>query len=380
MRDQILARELAERGVIFPGHAILAEDGGGRLNVDGTPNKDYVPANDNLSSWKRDYRICADSHPELVTPELRMALDAQPGMVTTPNAGIPLLFTSVVDPQVIRTVFQPLNMAEIMGGEVQKGSWIDDAVYFPQIDPTGQVATYNDFSDNGAVDANANWTPRQPYPYQTWKRWGDKQVARYGAAAINYNSELDLSRVRAFNTFQNKTYAFGVTGLINYGLLNDPGLITAIAPRTKTAGGTSWSVATAKEVYQDITKLFRQLVTQMGGNVDMNAVMTLALSNTSATYLVENTDFSVQAEQMIRKAFPNMTVKTAPQYTTGSGELMQLILVGYDGAQTAYPAYTEKLRVHRLEVKSSNYAQKFSGGTLGAVVRRPIAVAQMIGI
>lgn len=374
MRDQILARELAERGVFFPGHAILAEDGGG------ASNDNYDASKDVLSAWKRDYRICADANPSLVTPELRMALDAQPGMVTTPNAGIPLLFTSVVDPQVIRTVFQPLNMAEIMGGEVQKGSWIDDAVYFPQIDPTGQVATYNDFSDNGAVDANPNWTPRQPYPYQTWKRWGDKQVARYGAAAINYNSELDLSRVRAFNTFQNKTYAFGVTGLINYGLLNDPGLITAIAPRTKTAGGTSWSVATAKEIYQDVTKLFRQLVTQMGGNVDMNAVMTLALSNTSATYLVENTDFSVQAEQMIRKAFPNMTVKTAPQYTTGSGELMQLILVGYDGAQTAYPAYTEKLRVHRLEVKSSNYAQKFSGGTLGAVVRRPIAVAQMVGI
>lgn len=370
MRDLGLRLELAERGVFFPDYAILAQDG---IGPDGKPNGER----NEMAAWRRDWRIAVDAHPELVPG---LAQDAQPALVTTPNAGIPLLFTSIVDPQIVRVLFQPLRAAEIMGGEVQKGTWVDDVAYFPMVEPTGQVATYGDYSANGEVGTNAQWTPRQPYYYQAFKHYGERQLARWAAAGINYSAELDMARVLTFAQFQNKTYFYGVSGLINYGLLNDPSLIAAIAPITKAAGGTAWTNATAQEIYEDFIKLYTQLVTQMGGNVDMDMPMTVALSTTRAPLLARKTAFNVSVSQMIKEAYPNLTVQTAPQYTTGSGELMQLILVNYDGVQTAYPAYNEKLRAHALVTRASSWSQKMSAGSWGAVVRRPIAIAQMIGI
>lgn len=380
MRDLALRAQLADRGVFFPNCAILAQDG---QVPDGNGGMRYEAANDQLGAFKRDWRLAANANPHLVSADLQSviaAMDAQPALQTTPNAGVPLLFTSIVDPQVVRIIFAPLRAAEILGGEVQKGTWVDQVGYFPTIESTGQVATYGDYSMNGGVDVNPNWTPRQPYTYQTFKRYGERQLAQWGAAGINYSAELDIARVTAFNQFQNKTYFFGVTGLINYGILNDPSLIAAIAPTTKAAGGTAWTNATAQEIYEDFIKLYTQLVTQMGGNVDMDMTMTVALSTTRAPLLARKTAFNVSVAEMIREAYPNLTIKTAPQYTTGSGELMQLLLPTYDGVQTAYPAYTDKMRAHNLVIEPSAWSQKMSGGTWGVVLRRPIAVAQMIGI
>jgi hypothetical protein len=365
MRDQALARELAERGVFFPGNAILAED------------------EDRLNMWRRDWMAAANDNPGLVTTELRIAMDAQPGLVTTPNAGIPLLFTSIVDPEIVRVIFQPLNATQVYGGEVQKGSWITDVDYFPLVEPTGQVAAYGDFSNNGEVDVNVQWTPRQPYGYQTFKRYGEKQIARWGAAGINYSAELDMARMLKFQQFQNGTYFNGVAGLINYGALNDPSLIAAIAPFTKGVGGTSWATVgvTADEIYNDIAlKLYVQLVTQMGGNIKSDAQMVLALSNFREPFLARKTTYGLTVRQYLMQTFPNLTIVTAPQFSTGSGELVQLFLPRYDGIQTVVPAYTEKLRTHALVTEPSAWKQKLSAGTWGSIIRRPIAIAQMIGI
>jgi len=369
MRDLVLRRELAQRGVFFPDTAVLAHDGSDAQRA-------------RYGAMRSDWRIAADAMPALVTPELRVALDAQPGLVTTANAGIPQLFASIVDPEVIRVIFTPNRAAEILGGETQKGDWTTQVAHFPIVEATGQVATYNDYSNDGAVDANPNWIARQPYSWQAFKRYGEKQLAMWGAAGINYSAELDISTSITFGKFTNKTYFYGVSGLNNYGLLNEPSLIAAINPATKvsTANGVTWISATANEVFEDIRLLYTQLVTQMGGNVEMTDALTLALSTTRQPALVKTNEFGITVEDMLKKAFPNLTVKAAPEYTTGSGELMQLILPKVDGQQTAYPAYTEKMRAHALVTESSAWSQKMSAGSYGTILRRPVAIAQMLGI
>lgn len=369
MRDPQLRQELARRGVFFPPTAILGHDGSpeqiGRFRA-----------------WGDDYRLAADANPGLVTSDLRIALDAQPGLVTTPNAGVPLLFTSIVDPEVIRVIFTPMRAAEIMGGETQKGDWTTQAAYFPLAESTGQVATYGDYSNNGAVDVNANWIPRQPYHWQAFKRYGERLLAMWGAAGINYASELDTSIAIIFNKFRNKTYFYGVQGLVNYGLLNDPALLPPITPTTKanTSQGVTWLRATALEVFEDIRALYTQLVAQMGGNVQMDDAMTLALSTNRMPSLVKTNDFGITVEDMLKKAFPNLKVEAAPEYSTQAGEFAQLLLPRFEGQQTAYPAYTERQRAHALITEPSAWSQKVSAGTFGAIVRRPVAIASMLGI
>lgn len=369
MRDPILRRELADRGVFFPATAILAHDGSDEQKA-------------RAAAWKRDWRLAADANPDLVTPDLRMAMDAQPGLVTTPNAGVPILFTSIVDPEVVRVIFTPMRAAEILGGETQKGSWTTQVAYFPTVENTGQVATYGDYSENGAVDANANWIPRQPYHWQAFKRYGERQLAQWGEAGVNYSSELDMSLTLVFNKFSNKTYFYGVSGLVNYGLLNEPSLIAPVNPGTKavTTHGVTWTDATANEVYEDVRILYQQLVTQMGGNVEMTDAMTLVLSTERQSDLGKTNEFGLTARAIIKENFPNLTIKFAPEYSTDSGELMQLLLPTYEGTQTALPAYSEKLRAHALVTESSAWSQKMSAGSYGTILRRPIAIAQMLGI
>lgn len=369
MRDTVLRNELAQRGVHFPANAVLAHDGSPEQRA-------------RYDMWRGNWRLAADANPSLVTPDLRMAMDAQPGLVTTPNAGVPILFTSIVDPEVIRVIFTPMRAAEIMGGETQKGNFTTQVVYFPMVENTGQVATYGDYSNNGEVDANANWIPRQPYRWQAFKRYGEQQMAMWGEAGINYSAQLDLSLSMTFAKFANKTYFYGVAGLNNYGLLNEPSLITAISPGTKaiTTHGVTWTDATANEVYEDIRLLYVKLNTQMGGNTEMTDALTLVLSTTKQPDLLKTNSFGITVEDMLKKAFPNLTVKAAPEYSTGSGELMQMLLPSYEGQQTAYPAYTEKLRAHALITEGSAWAQKNSAGSLGTILRRPIGISQMIGI
>lgn len=342
MRDINLRRELAAYGVHMPDTAVYAQD-----------------------EWRGDYNI---------------AMDAQPQLVTQANAGIPAFLANIIDPEVIEVVIAPLLATLISGGEIKKGDWVTQSLQMPLAEPVGYVVSYGDYENGGQVDANVEWVSRQPWHYQTIKRIGERQEAAWGLAAIDQNAMLDRSIAVTFGQMQNRSYFYGVAGLQNYGILNDPLLITPIVPNTKVAGGTAWTNATADEIYGDFLKLFTQLQTQMGGNLQMNDRFVVALSTTRMIQLAKLNAFGISVRDMLAKSFPNMEIVAAPEYSTGSGELMQMIVPEYRGTQTVWTAFTEKMRAHNIVQELSAWAQKFSAGTWGAIIRRPIAVAGMLGI
>ena len=77
---------------------------------------------------------------------------------------------------------------------------------------------------------------------------------------------------------------------------------------------------------------------------------------------------------------PNMRIVTAPEYTTASGELVQLIVESIDGQETATCAFSEKMRAHGVVRDLSSYKQKKTQGSWGTVIFRPAAIASMIGV
>lgn len=342
MRDINLRREFANYGVHMPDTAVYAQD-----------------------EWRGDYSL---------------AMDAQPQLITQANAGIPAFLANIVDPQVIEVVIAPMLATTISGGEVKKGDWVTQSLMMPLAEPVGYVVSYGDYDNGGQVDANVEFVNRQPWHYQTIKRIGERQLEQWGLAAIDQNALLDRAVAVTFGQMQNRTYFYGVAGLQNYGMLNDPSLITPIVPSTKVAGGTTWINATADEIYGDFLRLFTQLQTQMGGNLQMTDRIRVALSTSRIIQLAKINAFGISVRDMLSKAFPNMEIVAAPEYTTGSGELMQMVVPEYRGAQTVWTAFTEKFRAHNVVQELSAYAQKFSAGTWGAIIRRPIAVASMLGI
>lgn len=309
-----------------------------------------------------------------------LACDAQPSLITVSNSGIPAFLSTYIDPKLIDVLVSPMKAAEIVGSEVKKGDWTTKTSMFPIVESTGEVSSYGDYNNNGMANANFNYVNRQSYHYQVITQWGEMELENAGLGRIDFANRLNIASVLILNKFQNLTYFFGVSGLQNYGLLNDPSLSAPVTPVTKVAGGTSWSVATAQEINTDVQKLFKQLQVQSNGLVQLDTKMTLAMSPVSEVYLTKTTDFNVNVQDILKKNFPNLTVKTAPEYSTASGELLQLIVDSYEGQRTVDTAFTEKLRAHPIVIDMSAFKQKKSQGTWGSIIYRPAFISQMLGV
>lgn len=323
-----------------------------------------------------------------------LAMDAAGTLSTDPSSAIPAILTTVIDPEVIRVVFAPLQMAEILT-ERRAGDWLEEVRMFPVVEETGEVSSYGDYNNNGRAGVNLNFPQFQSYLFQTFVNYGERELERAGLARINYVGELGASAADLLNRYQNLTYAFGVAGLQNYGILNNPFLSAYITPAVKAWGGTTWfngnsPAATANEVYSDIQALVNRMIQQTNGAVDIKSKMTLAMSPTSEVAMTFANSFGVYVEDLLKKGFPNMTVKTAVQYgaqTTqnsqgysATGNVMQLIVEKIVSQTVCYAAYNEKMRAHKIIPEPSSWKQKTTSGTWGTILRMPVGVTGMLGI
>lgn len=299
-----------------------------------------------------------------------LAMDAQPGLTTVGNSGIPAWMLNYVDPQLIEIILQPTKAAEVFG-EMKKGDWTTETATFMTVEPTGEVSSYGDYNNNGVSGVNVNFPQRQSYHYQVFTRWGEREVARAGEAKIDYVARVNEASVNALNRFQNKTYLFGVKGLQNYGVLNDPSL-----PAT-TAAAKTWANSTGEEVYESIRKLFQTLLKQTGGKIDMNTPLLLVCSPTASVDLTKTNQYNVNVIDQLKKNFPNLRVETIPEYSATSGETVQLIVEELDGQRTLDCAFTEKMRAHNMVLEASSIKQKKSQGTWGAIIYRSFCIATM---
>jgi hypothetical protein len=313
-------------------------------------------------------------------------MDAQPQLVTVSNSGIPAFLSTYIDPKVIEVLVAPMKATEIVGEETKKGDWTLETAMFPIVESTGMVSSYGDYSETGIAGANVNWVQRQSYTYQVITQWGERELDKMGLARIDWANRQRIASVLTLNKFQNKSYFFGVAGLANYGLLNDPSLSAPIAP-ISTGGLVTWAQKAtdpngAIYVYNDIKALYGQLVSQANGlvDLDMDSPLTLAMSPEAQVYLTLTNTYNVNVQDMLKKNFPKMKIETAPEYHTASGELVQLIADEMQGQRTATTAFTEKLRAHPVKIDLSSFKQKQSQGTWGCVLYRPFLIAQLLGV
>ena len=216
--------------------------------------------------------------------------------------------------------------------------------------------------------------------FQTVTQWGELELDRAGEAKINWAQQLNTASVKVLDKFMNASYFFGISGLANYGLLNDPSLPASITPGSKTAGGYTWANANAAEIYTDIVSLFQQLVSQTNGLVDRETRLVLATTPAVEANLTKTNQYNVNVTDQIMKNFPNIRIVSAVQYGLSSGNLVQLFAEELDGNETVYCAFNEKLRAHPIKVDLSSYQQKKTSGTWGAIIRYPVAFASMLGV
>lgn len=309
-------------------------------------------------------------------------------LVTQTNNGVPLWMLTYFDPKVIEILTAPLRAEKIFKPE-KRGDWTNPIMQFNLIEHTGEVQPYGDYAEDGDVNINVNYPTRQSYTFQTMATWGDQQMEKYGKAKINYHQQKEIAAAKTLKIAHNTIWFYGVAGLTNYGILNDPDLPTPGAPVPFDPNGTGTPAITwgdkakmedgALAIYEDIRSLYTSIVDASEGLISMDDPMKLVMSNTLSTYLAVKSKFNVSVKESLKEAFPNLTIITAPEYSTPSGELVQLIVDEVDGVSTGILAYTELERSHGVVRGASSYKEKKSAGSWGSIIFRPFGIAGLLG-
>lgn len=346
--------EALERGEIF-------------RSVYGHDSQRLMPA-----SMAKDELMAFDA-PASASPS---GLPPQSPLVTTPSSGIPLIFTTWVDPKAIEILVAPM-LAAVIAGESQKGSWADDVAMFKVVEATGETSSYGDYSRSGSADVNYNFPQRQNYRFQAFLQYGDLEIERAAKAKVDLPADKQSANALALMKAMNFMYFFGVGSLANFGLLNDPNLPPPIAP---TYSWLTSASATANTIYQDCVRLVALLIQQTQGAVNTQAKMTLAMSPAMGAILNEVTLYNTNSVlALLKQNYPNLRLETAPEYETSAGQLVQLIVDEVDGQETLECAFSSKMMAHRVVQQASSIEQKRSSSGYGAIIYRPVLIAQMLG-
>jgi hypothetical protein len=321
--------------------------------------------------------ILPNSVQNVSTPASDYAMDAAsltPTLVGSANAGIPSFLTTYIDPKVIETIVAPMAAATLVG-ESKKGDWTTLVAAFIQAEPLTKVATYGDYSSDGSSNANINYPQRQSYFFQTWTRWGERELEMAGAGRVDLASQLNYASALGLAKFLNASYLFGIAGLQNYGLTNDPRLP---APVTASA---NWATATPDAIFNAInTDLWKTLQMQSQGVVKATDELKLGLPPTAAADINRVNTYGLSAAKLLKEVWPNLEMVEVPEFDTASGRLVQLWSVRIEGQETATCGFTEKMRAHAIERYSSYFRQKKSAGTWGSIIFRPFGMSQTLGV
>lgn len=306
----------------------------------------------------------------------KLAADAAPALFTPSNAGIPAWMANFINPEVIDVIFSPMRAVEVAGGREQKhGDFTTLTEQFRLTEPTGNVSSYDDYSNDGSVGSNTVYEPRQSYTYQTFVRWGEREVEMASKGQINQIADLERASLMTMNKFQNKSYLFGIAGLQNYGTLNDPNLLAAIAP----PGGTTWAGAEPEVIANAVTAMFAQLAKQTQGWVDQNTKMRLVMSPELNAAFLRTNQFGLSGKSKVEELYPNMEFISVPEYSAAGVNTVQLIADDVNGQKTMECAFTERMRAHPVIPQASSFAQKRSAGTWGTIIYQPVGIVTMVG-
>lgn len=308
----------------------------------------------------------------------QLANDA--AMVTAANSGVPVEFTSYIDPMVIPILTATRGAREIFG-EAKKGDWTTSYARFQTSEITGEVEAYTDYGQGGASDVNPTFPVRTQYIYQTNIRYGDREVDVASRARLQLAADKQRAAATVIDIASNKFALYGVAGLEIYGLLNDPNLPASVTTLPNANSKTLWAEKSTKEIYEDVLYLFGKMADRGAGHIDANTELVLATSPATQVQLGKATDFNISARQMLETYFPKIRFVALPELATAtSGTSILLVAPTIEGLPTAQIGFSEKFRAMRLIPESSSFHQKFVGSSYGTIIYRPFAIGTMTGV
>ena len=231
----------------------------------------------------------------------KLAMDS--ALQTIPNIGFPASMFQYIDPQIVEILFAVTN-ANKLAPEVKQGDWTIELTTFAVEERTGDVTAYSDRTENVTTTVNYEYPVREQVRFQTMIEYGDLEMDKANTAKIALQSRKQLAGADIIARKQNQFYLQGVSGKINYGILNEPNLNASISPIT-VGGNTTW-----------------ELASKNGGHISMDMPIKLAISNSMISYLSMPNKYGLTAEAMLKQNFKNIEIIQIPELSTNAGEYL----------------------------------------------------------
>lgn len=304
-----------------------------------------------------------------------------PNMQTTPNGGIPAFATQVMYPVVYKQLFAPLNATKFYSERQSSTGWSGEQEFVPRTEEAYEVVGYSDRSNTGSTHINANFEFRQQARFQVMNEWGDLEQQRYNRADIPFVAYKQDAAIQAILRTENRLYMYGVQGMPNFGLINDPALSAPIAPAPDAEGNTEWSKKDGTAIFNDVVSMVSRLIANNRGLIDTESRMKLGLGPSAINELSRvNALGNRSALTMLKDTYSNMEFIVLPEFDTVTGGLVQLKAEILGGQPVGECVYGQKLLTFPLFVHHAQSSQKLAAGVLGTIIYRPQAVVQMVGV
>lgn len=264
-------------------------------------------------------------------------------MATIASGGIPAVASQVIYPVLIQQLFAPLNATEFYSERQAATGWSREDELFPHTEEAYEVTGYSDVSRAGSTHVNPNYELRRQARFQIMTTWGDLEQSRYAEGRIPYVAMKQQKAIQGIRRFFNAAYMYGISGMPNYGLLNDPSLLPAIAPVPTSDGKTEWADKDAIGVYNDFVRMFTALTANNRGLVDVKSKMKLGVGPSANAALTKiNALGTDTAESLIKKTFTGVEIVVIPEFDTETGGLVQLKADDLDGTPTGECVFSQK--------------------------------------
>lgn len=319
------------------------------------------------------------------------AMDAMPGMVTTPNIGNYVQFFQWWMPEAIDIILQKRNADTLLGRDVV-GTWEDDEVVFAISEKTGQVRPYSDVSDPPLVSYNIVPEKRQNVRFEMATRSTRLEDLRASRMRINPDKERRAALALAFAINQNAIAFSGynprsttnTSGSLTYGLFNDPNLL-AYLTSTDTSNDDPFASSTFDQQVARINLWMTTLVTQTKQNANpfmdkMKVGIAPTAYNAMATTM--NALGTKSVLQWFTETYKGAEIFPVMEFegANGGDNVAYIILQSLGGKKCAMQAVTAEMRLLGIEPRAKGVTEVYTSGTAGTIVTQPLGIVRVSGI
>lgn len=308
-----------------------------------------------------------------------------PGLITTANAGMPNQYLQTFLPGVVRMLYTPMKLNDIIG-YTQAGFWEDAEIVQRFVEWTGRAQEYGDYQPKPKTSWNPNFLRRSVVRFEVGYESTKLQGARSARAGFNDLGEKQQAAELVLAQILHKIGWYGYNGGNNqtYGFLNDPNN-PAYVPVASSGTGSSplWVNKTWIQRQNDLLAIFNGLQTQTDGAVEpMKDPTCLVIPNSLAQYFGSTTDLGYSLKEWLDKTYPLCRLESAVQLDGAAAGLNAMVLYAESvptyGADAdngsvflqVIPAMMTALGIVQTE---GGFHTAITGATAGTMNKRPFA-------